>query len=269
MRSRARSRTRTSGATTRTLEVKPGPYLENLRHANDWRRADNWSPVRQAGGSHRVGHDAADGERVLQPAMNEIVFPAGILQPPFFDPNADDAVNYGAMGAVIGHEMTHGFDDQGRQFDRPGQSARLVDGRGRGQVQGAGAARRRPVQRLHGGGLRHARERQAHARREHRRPRRPHDRVPRDGEGARRKRAGPDSSTASRPSSASSSVGRRCGAGCTRRDAAHVRSRRTRTRRPNGASNGPLSNMPEFKAAWGCKDGDPMVRPDSLRAHIW
>ena len=54
------------------------------------------------------------------PNLNEIVFPAGILQPPFFDPNADDAVNYGGMGAVIGHEMTHGFDDQGRQFDAAG-----------------------------------------------------------------------------------------------------------------------------------------------------
>jgi putative endopeptidase len=52
--------------------------------------------------------------------MNEIVFPAGILQPPFFDPKADDASNYGAMGAVIGHEMTHGFDDQGRKFDAQG-----------------------------------------------------------------------------------------------------------------------------------------------------
>ncbi|RYD71714.1 MAG: M13 family peptidase, partial [Sphingobacteriales bacterium] len=54
------------------------------------------------------------------PAMNEIVFPAGILQPPFFNADADDAVNYGGMGAVIGHELTHGFDDQGRQFDADG-----------------------------------------------------------------------------------------------------------------------------------------------------
>jgi putative endopeptidase len=52
--------------------------------------------------------------------LNEIVFPAGILQPPFFDPDADDASNYGGMGAVIGHEMTHGFDDQGRKFDAQG-----------------------------------------------------------------------------------------------------------------------------------------------------
>jgi putative endopeptidase len=54
------------------------------------------------------------------PSMNEIVFPAGILQPPFFDPKADDAINYGGIGAVIGHEMTHGFDDQGAQFDGKG-----------------------------------------------------------------------------------------------------------------------------------------------------
>ena len=54
------------------------------------------------------------------PQLNEIVFPAGILQPPFFDAKADDAVNYGAMGAVIGHEMTHGFDDEGHKFDAQG-----------------------------------------------------------------------------------------------------------------------------------------------------
>ena len=54
------------------------------------------------------------------PTTNEICFPAGILQVPFFDPNADDAFNYGAIGVVIGHEMTHGFDDQGRQFDKDG-----------------------------------------------------------------------------------------------------------------------------------------------------
>ncbi len=54
------------------------------------------------------------------PSLNEIVFPAGILQPPFFDPEADDGVNYGAIGMVIGHELTHGFDDQGRKYDAEG-----------------------------------------------------------------------------------------------------------------------------------------------------
>jgi putative endopeptidase len=54
------------------------------------------------------------------PTTNEICFPAGILQPPFFFMNADDAINYGAIGVVIGHEMTHGFDDQGRKYDKDG-----------------------------------------------------------------------------------------------------------------------------------------------------
>jgi len=54
------------------------------------------------------------------PSMNEIVFPAGILQSPFYDPEADDAINYGGIGAVIGHEMSHGFDDSGARFDADG-----------------------------------------------------------------------------------------------------------------------------------------------------
>jgi len=77
----------------------------------------------------KVGHPVDRTEWQLTPAtvdayynplFNEIVFPAGILQPPFFDPAADDAANYGAVGAIIGHELTHGFDDQGRQYDAQG-----------------------------------------------------------------------------------------------------------------------------------------------------
>jgi hypothetical protein len=61
------------------------------------------------------------GPETKQAALvNEIVFPAGILQPPFFDPKADDALNYGGTGAAIGHEMAHGFDDEGRQYDAQG-----------------------------------------------------------------------------------------------------------------------------------------------------
>ncbi len=71
-----------------------------------------------------------------RPSFNEIVFPAGILQPPFFDPEADDASNYGAIGAIMGHEMTHGFDDQGRQFDAQGNLRDWWTGSDRKNFQG-------------------------------------------------------------------------------------------------------------------------------------
>ena len=97
----------------------------------------------------RPGGPVDKGEWLMTPqtvnayynsATNEITFPAAILRPPFFDMNADDAVNYGGIGAVIGHEISHGFDDSGRAVRRRRQPARLVDGRRRRQVQ---AARRR------------------------------------------------------------------------------------------------------------------------------
>ena len=65
-------------------------------------------------------HDAQTVNAYYNPEMNEIVFPAAILQPPFFNAKADDAVNYGGIGAVIGHEISHGFDDQGSQYDGNG-----------------------------------------------------------------------------------------------------------------------------------------------------
>ncbi len=67
-----------------------------------------------------MGNDAAHRQRLLRPQMNDINFPAGVLQPPLFDPKLDDAPNYGDTGATIGHELTHGFDDEGRQFDAQG-----------------------------------------------------------------------------------------------------------------------------------------------------
>ena len=77
--------------------------------------------------------------------FNEIVFPAAILQPPFFDPNADPAVNYGAIGGVIGHEMGHGFDDQGAKSDANGVLRNWWNEGGRTPLQGADRQPRRPV----------------------------------------------------------------------------------------------------------------------------
>ena len=104
------------------LQIDPKKsYYENVRECRRfWKKWNN---------DHRVGKpvDRDDWHMTPQtvnayynPTTNEICFPAGILQRPFFDPEADDAFNYGAIGVVIGHEMTHGFDDQGRRFDKDG-----------------------------------------------------------------------------------------------------------------------------------------------------
>jgi len=105
------------------LKIDRGAYVLNVLRANEFN-------VRRD--LNKIGHPVDRTEWQMtpptvnayyDPSMNEIVFPAGILQTPFFDPKADDAVNYGGIGAVIGHEMTHGFDDQGRQFDPHGNLA--------------------------------------------------------------------------------------------------------------------------------------------------
>jgi putative endopeptidase len=102
------------------LKVDRGPYAANLLRAREFEYARDLA---------KIGKPVDRSEWVMTPPtvdaynsaqLNEIVFPAGILQPPFYDPKRDDAYNYGGIGAVIGHEITHGFDDQGAQFDAKG-----------------------------------------------------------------------------------------------------------------------------------------------------
>jgi putative endopeptidase len=201
------------------------------------------------------------------PTMNEIVFPAGILQPPFFDPNADDAVNYGAMGAVIGHETTHGFDDEGRKFDAQGnlrdwwttEDAKQYDTRAQRVVdQFDGYTVVDSSTHVNGkltlgeniadlGGLTIAYYALEKALQGKPRPLingfTPEQRFFLSWAQVWR--------SMQRPEAARSQVA-------------------TNPHAPaKWRVDGPLSNMPEFKAAWGCKTGDPMVRPDSVRATIW
>ena len=104
-----------------TLEVNPElSYYENLRAASKWYIADNLSKLGKPTDKTEWGMTPQTVNAYYNPTTNEICFPAAILQPPFFNPDADDAVNYGAIGVVICHEMTHGFDDQGRLFDKEG-----------------------------------------------------------------------------------------------------------------------------------------------------
>ena len=204
----------------------------------------------------------------FNPLQNEIVFPAGILQPPFYDPNADDAVNYGAMGAVIGHEMSHGFDDQGRRFDARGN---LRDWWTKSDADKYNAQAQRVVDQFNAytivdstthvngkltlgenigdlGGLKIAYLALEKSLKEHGRPAKIDGFTPEQ-----------------RFFLGWAQVWR-----TLQSDAAAKAQVNTNPHAPaKWRVNGPLSNMPEFKAAWGCKDGDPMVRPDSLRARIW
>jgi len=102
------------------LIIDRNDYAGNLRRIGVWRYNFNISQLGKPVDKTRWGMTPPTVNAYYNPTNNEIVFPAGILQFPFFDFGADDAVNYGGIGAVIGHEMTHGFDDQGRQFDADG-----------------------------------------------------------------------------------------------------------------------------------------------------
>ena len=104
-----------------TLTVDPAKsYWENVVEANRWYTADAMAEVGKPVDREKWMMPPQMVNAYYMPTTNEICFPAAILQPPFYNPNADDAVNYGAIGVVIAHEMTHGFDDQGSQFDKVG-----------------------------------------------------------------------------------------------------------------------------------------------------
>ena len=201
------------------------------------------------------------------PFQNEIVFPAGIMQPPFFDPDADDAVNYGGMGAVIGHEISHGFDDQGRQFDAQGnlrdwwtkQDAEGFTTRAKlvvDQFDGFVA-----VDSLHVNGQLTLGENLA------------------DLAGLTIAYAAFEKSLEGKPRPANIdgfTPEQRFFLGWAQiwRELSRPEYARLLVSTDPHApgrfrTNGPLSNMPEFAKAWGCKTGDPMVRGDSVRAQIW
>ena len=103
-----------------TLRVDRGPFVLNELRAENFEAKRELNKIDKPVDRTEWGMTPPTVNAYYNPKMNEIVFPAGILQPPFFYADADDAVNYGGIGAVIGHEMTHGFDDQGRQYDKVG-----------------------------------------------------------------------------------------------------------------------------------------------------
>ena len=197
---------------------------------------------------------------------NEIVFPAGILQPPFFDASADDAVNYGAMGAIIGHEITHGYDDEGRQFDASGtlrdwwteSDAKKYDSEAARIKDQYSAYLVADTFHVNGqltlgeniadfGGLKIA-----YAAFEKAMAGKP--RAPVDG-------FTPEQRFFIAYASAWRSK--------IRPEAAITQSRTDPHSPPKWRVIGALSNLPEFAQAFGCKAGDAMVRGDAVRATIW
>jgi putative endopeptidase len=248
------------------LHLTRGPYVQNVL------RADAFEFQRDL---KKIGKPVDRTEWEMTPPtvnayynshMNEIVFPAGILQPPFFNPQAPDAVNYGAMGAVIGHEMTHGFDDEGSQFDAQGnlknwwtphdkaafdrraacivhqfdsyvvldnlhENGKLVEGESIADLGGLTIAYRALEKSLEG-----------------------KPRVKIDG----------------------FTPEQLFFLGYAQIWAMNLRPQIERLEVmtdphpvPRFRVNGPLSNLPQFAKAWNCKPGDPMVRPPQDRCKIW
>ncbi|GFE81541.1 metallopeptidase [Steroidobacter agaridevorans] len=103
------------------VPISRDSYWNNVIAGRQFNIRDNWSTIGKPLDRGRWGMTPPTSDAYYSPALNEIVFPAGILQPPAFDLAASDAINYGAIGVVIGHEISHGFDDQGAQYDAQGR----------------------------------------------------------------------------------------------------------------------------------------------------
>jgi endothelin-converting enzyme/putative endopeptidase len=103
------------------VDIKPGSHWQNVVEGAKFTTADDRAQIGKPVDRGRWAMTPPTSDAYYNPSLNEIVFPAGILQPPAFDVNAADPVNYGAIGVVIGHEISHGFDDQGAQYDAQGR----------------------------------------------------------------------------------------------------------------------------------------------------
>lgn len=106
-----------------SLEIKDDSYWQNIVRASEFEYAEMIKELGQPVDKSKWHMSPQTVNAYYSPSSNEICFPAGILQPPFFYMDGDDAINYGGIGVVIGHEMTHGFDDQGRKYDKDGNLA--------------------------------------------------------------------------------------------------------------------------------------------------
>ena len=248
------------------IEVLRGDFYGNIMRARAYETRHNLEKLGQPINRTEWGMTPSTVNAYYSPTMNEIVFPAGILQPPFFDVNADDAVNYGGIGTVIGHEMTHGFDDSGSQFDADGNlknwwtaaDKKAYESRTDLVVQQFDAFKALPDQNVNGkltlgeniadlGGLKisYAAWQKSLAGKQS---------EPIDGF------TGPQ-----RLFLNFAIIWRNV----IRPEAMRVRLNTDPHSPGQYRTVGPLSNLPEFFTAFGCNDGDAMKRPENVRPSIW
>jgi putative endopeptidase len=249
------------------LTITPGHFLNNQIAVRQYERRRTLARIGKPVDRTEWGMTPPTVNAYYNPSMNEIVFPAGIMQPPFFDPNADDAVNYGGMGAVIGHEMTHGFDDQGSQFDAqgnlrnwwsPSDLAKFKIGTGLVASQFDAYT---VLDSLHVNGKLTLGENLADL----------------GGlsisyaalEKALAEKGRPPLIDGFTPEQRFFLAWAQIWRQNITPEAQRVRINTDPHSPGQWRTNGPLSNMPQFAAAFGCKPGDPMVRPDSVRPVIW
>jgi putative endopeptidase len=249
------------------LEARPGPFVTNLLRANEFENARVLRKIGKPTDRSEWGMTPPTVNAYYNAPNNEITFPAGIMQPPFFNPKADDAVNYGGMGGAIGHEITHGFDDAGRQFDSQGNlsgwwtDADTEEFNRRAEVVKKQFDGYVAIDSLHVNGKLTLGENIA------------------DLGGLLISHGAYRRSLAGKPEPAridGFTGDQRFFLAWAQIWRAKARPEFTRLMvnvdphaPPKLRTNGPLSNIPAFARAFGCKPGDPMVRPDSGRAQIW
>ena len=249
------------------LEARPGPFVSNLLLANEFENARALKKIGKPTNRAEWGMTPPTVNAYYNPSTNEITFPAGIMQPPFFNPKADDAVNYGGMGGAIGHEITHGFDDEGRQFDAQGNlSGWWTDADTEEFNRRADVVRNQfdgyvAVDSLHVNGKLTLGENIA------------------DLGGLLISHGAYRRSLAGKPEPKridGFTGDQRFFLAWAQIWRAKARPEFTRLMvnvdphaPPKFRTNGPLSNIPAFARAFGCRPGDPMVRPENERAQIW
>ena len=251
---------------TYDFPVAPADYFGNLRRAAAFRVKENLAKLGKPVDRTEWGMTPPTVNAYYSATMNEIAFPAGILQPPFFDPKADDAVNYGGIGWVIGHEMTHGFDDSGSQFDADGNLKNWWTGDDKKAYLAKAAMVTRqydgyePLPGQHVNGKLTLGENIA------------------DLGGLKIAFAAWKQSLGGRPAPAVDGFTgeQRFFLGAAQVWRNHVRDEALSVRLKTDPHSpgvqrvlGPLANLPEFYEAFGCPEGSPMVRPAAERPSIW